>query len=131
MDIHDMFTHFLLFNKVLRNPNAHAITIISFPRNCIEDLGIIVHNCFNVEWLNLEGNLISELPAPGELAKCKQLKIVNLHNNGIHRVDSLIALASLPMLIGLTLYNCPISKRQGYRHHTVNTIWSLKVITIT
>jgi len=62
------------------------------------------------------------------MKKCKKLKIVNLHNNGINRVESLVALASLPRLIGLTLYNCPIYKRNGYRHHTVNTIWSLKAL---
>merc|ERR1712106_616146 len=118
----------LVAQKVLRNPLAHLITIISLPRNCIEDVGIIVANCINVEWLNVEGNLISELPPPGAMGQCKNLKIVNLHHNGIHRVESLISLASLPRLVGLTLYNCPIYKRAGYRHHTVNTIWSLKAL---
>jgi len=118
----------LIAQKVLQNPLAHLITIVSFPRNCIEDVGVIIANCFNVEWLNLEGNLISELPSPGALSQCKNLKIVNLHHNGIHRVESLISLAALPSLIGLTLYNCPIYKRNGYRHHTVNTIWSLKAL---
>jgi len=118
----------LVAQKVLRNPLAHLITIISLPRNCIEDVGIIVTNCINVEWLNVEGNLISELPPPGAMGQCKNLKVVNLHHNGIHRVESLISLASLPRLVGLTLYNCPIYKRAGYRHHTVNTIWSLKAL---
>ena len=49
----------VIAKKVLQNPLANLITIISFPRNCIEDVGIIIANCFNVEWLNLEGNLIS------------------------------------------------------------------------
>merc|ERR1712167_206735 len=69
--------------KILRNPNASLIRIISFPRNCIENLGIIISNCINVEWLNLEGNLISELPSVHELKKCSKLRILNLHNNGI------------------------------------------------
>ena len=37
-------------------------------------------------------------------------------------------MSALSNLIALTLYNCPISKRNGYRHHTVNTLWSLKAL---
>ena len=61
------------------------------------------------------------------MKKCTKLKVLNLHNNGIHHVESLLALSVIPNLIALTLYNCPIYKRSGYRHHTVNTMWSIKV----
>lgn len=113
---------------IVNNPFAYKIRIISFPRNCIEDLGVIVSSCPNVEWLNLEGNIISELPSPSEMKKCTKLKVLNLHNNGIHHVESLLALSVIPNLIALTLYNCPIYKRSGYRHHTVNTMWSIKAL---
>ena len=50
---------FNIAGKLLRNSNSNFIKIISLPRNCIENLGVIISNCVNVEWLNLEGNLIS------------------------------------------------------------------------
>ena len=75
----------------------------------------------------LKSKCHKDLPSPSEMKKCTKLKVLNLHNNGIHHVESLLALSVIPNLIALTLYNCPIYKRTGYRHHTVNTMWSIKV----
>lgn len=38
------------------------------------------------------------------------------------------ALTGLRSLQALTLYNCPIAERSGYRHHVVNTVWTLKAL---
>ena len=56
------------------------------------------------------------------------LKIVLLHDNPIGHIDNLHSLAACPNLLALTLYDTPLSLKRNYRHHVVNSIWSLKAV---
>uniref|UniRef100_H2YJZ7 U2A'/phosphoprotein 32 family A C-terminal domain-containing protein n=1 Tax=Ciona savignyi TaxID=51511 RepID=H2YJZ7_CIOSA len=58
----------------------------------------------------------------------KSLRILNLHDNGIGKLEDIQSLCVCVNLVVLTLYDTPLSLKANYRHHTVNSIWSLKAL---
>ena len=44
-----------------------------------------------------------------------KLKVLNLHDNGIVRIDDVHALAICKSLVALTLYDTPLSLKPNYR----------------
>ncbi len=56
-----------------------------------------------------------------------QLKVLYLHDNLLSSYDDVKSLAYTPIVEVLTLYDTPLSLKKNYRHHVVNSIWSLKV----
>ncbi len=56
-----------------------------------------------------------------------QLKVLYLHDNLLSSYDDVKSLAYTPVIEILTLYDSPLSLKRNYRHHVVNSIWSLKV----
>ena len=56
------------------------------------------------------------------------LKIVNLHDNPIVRIDTLQSLSCSNSIVALTMYDTPLSLKRNYRHHMVNSLWSLKAL---
>jgi len=59
-----------------------------------------------------------------------QLKVLYLHDNLLSSYDDIKSLACTPVVEVLTLYDSPLSLKKNYRHHVVNSIWSLKVKSI-
>jgi hypothetical protein len=51
-----------------------------------------------------------------------------LHDNPIGTIDTLHNLSMCHSLLALTLYDTPLSLKRNYRHHVVNSIWSLKAL---
>lgn len=87
-------------------------------------------NCRELVRLDLHSNQITKLPDESFWRELEQLQILNLHDNGIGNLDSVQALAVCPNLTGLTLYDTPLSLKPNYRHHTVNSIWTLKALDL-
>ena len=57
-----------------------------------------------------------------------KLRILFLHNNPLGKLEFLNYLAKCISLEILTLYDTPLSLKNNYRHHTVNSIQSLKAL---
>jgi len=51
---------------------------------------------------------------------------VFLHDNSISKLDNIHYMAASSSISILTLYDTPLSLRPNYRHHLVNSLWSLK-----
>ncbi|XP_050816995.1 leucine-rich repeat and IQ domain-containing protein 3 isoform X3 [Gopherus flavomarginatus] len=84
--------------------------------------------CTNLVKLDLHGNQIQHLPAPTFWEGMKELNLLYLHDNGIGKLDNVHSLSFCPNLIGLTLFDTPLSLRIAYRHIVVNSILSLKAL---
>ncbi|XP_041125915.1 leucine-rich repeat and IQ domain-containing protein 3 [Polyodon spathula] len=83
-------------------------------------------NCHELVKLDLHGNQITQLPGSYFWDGMKNLQFLNLHDNAIG--NNIQFLSSCQSLIGLTLYDTPLSLRESYRHCTINSIWSLKAL---
>ncbi|XP_038268029.1 leucine-rich repeat and IQ domain-containing protein 3 isoform X2 [Dermochelys coriacea] len=71
---------------------------------------------------------IQHLPGPTFWEGMKELNLLYLHDNGIGKLDNVHSLSFCPNLIGLTLFDTPLSLRIAYRHIVVNSILSLKAL---
>ncbi|XP_062437369.1 leucine-rich repeat and IQ domain-containing protein 3 isoform X2 [Rhea pennata] len=71
---------------------------------------------------------IQHLPGPVFWEGMKELNLLYLHDNGIGELDDVHALSCCPNLIGLTLFDTPLSLKIAYRHSVVNSIFSLKAL---
>lgn len=69
-----------------------------------------------------------DLPSASFWFQMKQLRVLLLHNNPLNRLENLKYLAACPRLEILTLYDSPLCMKDNYRHHAVNSIWSLKAL---
>jgi len=52
----------------------------------------------------------------------KNLQILNLHDNGIAKLESVRAIASCPNLVAMTLYDTPLSLKYNYRYKRVGRL---------
>lgn len=59
-------------------------------------------------------------------ASLTELKVVFLHDNSISKLDNVHYMTASPSISILTLYDTPLSLKPNYRHHLVNSLWSLK-----
>ncbi|XP_065410130.1 leucine-rich repeat and IQ domain-containing protein 3 isoform X3 [Chrysemys picta bellii] len=84
--------------------------------------------CTHLVKLDLHGNQIQHLPGPTFWEGMKELNLLYLHDNGIGKLDNVHSLSFCPNLIGLTLFDTPLSLRIAYRHIVVNSILSLKAL---
>ncbi|XP_074858662.1 leucine-rich repeat and IQ domain-containing protein 3 [Carettochelys insculpta] len=84
--------------------------------------------CIHLVKLDLHGNQILHLPGPMFWQGMKELNLLYLHDNGIGKLDIVHSLSFCPNLIGLTLFDTPLSLRIAYRHIVVNSIFSLKAL---
>ncbi|KAG6933501.1 leucine rich repeats and IQ motif containing 3, partial [Chelydra serpentina] len=84
--------------------------------------------CIHLVKLDLHGNQIQHLPGPTFWEDMKELNLLYLHDNGIGKLDNVHSLSFCPNLIGLTLFDTPLSLRISYRHIVVNSIFSLKAL---
>ncbi|XP_006816860.1 leucine-rich repeat and IQ domain-containing protein 3-like, partial [Saccoglossus kowalevskii] len=84
--------------------------------------------CPELVKLDLHSNQISILPGVEFWENLSELRILHLHNNLIGRLEHLQSLAACQQLDALTLYDTPVSLKRAYRHHVVNSIWSLRAL---
>lgn len=69
---------------------------------------------------------IAKVPGHKFWASLTELKVVFLHDNSISKLDNVHYMAASPSISILTLYDTPLSLKPNYRHHLVNSLWSLK-----
>jgi Leucine-rich repeat (LRR) protein len=121
------------------------IQICDLSSNFIETIDSLILNCQQLIKLDLHSNRvkkefhffniflcffffkINQLPDGQYWKEMSQLKILYLHDNLLSSYDDIKSLAYTPILEILTLYDTPLSLKKNYRHHVVNSIWSLKV----
>ncbi|XP_004603704.2 leucine-rich repeat and IQ domain-containing protein 3 [Sorex araneus] len=104
-----------------------SIKVCIFSNNFITDIHPL-QNCKKLVKIDLHGNQIKNLPNAEFWSGFKCLKLLFLHNNGISKLKNVCALSACPSLIALTLFDCPVSLKKGYRHVVVNSIWPLKAL---
>lgn len=80
-----------------------------------------------LNWIHIDTSFqITQLPGSYFWDGMKNLQFLNLHDNAIG--NNIQFLSSCQSLIGLTLYDTPLSLRESYRHCIINSIWSLKAL---
>lgn len=77
-------------------------------------------------YLDLHNNQITKVPGHKFWASLTELKVVFLHDNSISKLDNVHYMAASASISILTLYDTPLSLKPNYRHHLVNSLWSLK-----
>lgn len=93
--------------------------------NYISCFDSLVH-CRELVYLDLHNNQIAKVPGHKFWASLTELKVVFLHDNSISKLDNIHYMAASSSVSILTLYDTPLSLRPNYRHHLVNSLWSLK-----
>lgn len=104
-----------------------SLKFCSLANNYIKDIRAL-QPCVHLVKLDLHGNQIQNLPGMEFWRHFKDLKLLYLHNNRIRSVSNVESLSTCPALLGLTLYDTPLSLQKNYRHIVVNSIWSLKAL---
>nr|XP_013800580.1 PREDICTED: leucine-rich repeat and IQ domain-containing protein 3 isoform X1 [Apteryx mantelli mantelli]XP_013800581.1 PREDICTED: leucine-rich repeat and IQ domain-containing protein 3 isoform X1 [Apteryx mantelli mantelli]XP_013800582.1 PREDICTED: leucine-rich repeat and IQ domain-containing protein 3 isoform X1 [Apteryx mantelli mantelli] len=104
-----------------------SLKICILSNNFIANIDSLV-SCPHLVELDLHGNQIQHLPGPVFWESMKKLNLLYLHDNGIGKLDDVHALSCCPNLIGLTLFDTPLSLKIAYRHSVVNSIFSLKAL---
>ncbi|KAK3594593.1 hypothetical protein CHS0354_000386 [Potamilus streckersoni] len=84
--------------------------------------------CKQLVKLDLHGNQITTVPGVTFWSGLRHLRFLHLHDNPIGKYDSLQSLSMCPHLVILTMYDTPLSLKRNYRHHVVNSIWSLRAL---
>ncbi|UJR23272.1 hypothetical protein I4U23_026290 [Adineta vaga] len=104
------------------------IKICDLSSNFIQSIDNLLLHCRQLIKLDLHSNRISKLPDEELWTEMKQLKILYLHDNLLSSYDDIKHLSYAPTLEILTLYDSPLSLKKNYRHHVVNSIWTLKAL---
>ncbi len=71
---------------------------------------------------------LTELPDSYFWLGMKHLQVLFLHSNPLSDIETFKFLGSCPALEILTLYDTPLSLKENYRHHAVNSIFTLKAL---
>lgn len=103
------------------------LTICDLSNNYITKLDALAP-CTQLIRLDVHGNQITLLPEASFWSSMVKLKLINLHDNPLGKTENLQSLAGCPTLLALTLYDTPLGLKRNYRHHVVNTIWTLKAL---
>ncbi|XP_047422859.1 leucine-rich repeat and IQ domain-containing protein 3 [Sciurus carolinensis] len=104
-----------------------SLKVCIFSNNFITDIHPL-QNCIKLIKLDLHGNQIKNLPDTKFWKGLKNLKLLYLHDNAFAKLKNICILSACPSLIALTLFDCPVSLKKGYRHVLVNSIWPLKAL---
>jgi hypothetical protein len=80
--------------------------------------------------INLSLALLQLTSVPGQSfwSSLRKLRALNLHDNPLGRFETLQNLSTAPSLTILTLFDTPLFLKKNYRHHVVNSIWTLKAL---
>ncbi|KAL2772365.1 leucine-rich repeat and IQ domain-containing protein 3 isoform 2 [Daubentonia madagascariensis] len=104
-----------------------SLRVCIFSNNFITDIHPL-QSCVKLIKLDLHGNQIKNLPDTKFWSGLKNLKLLYLHDNGFSKLKNICVLSACPNLIALTMFDCPVSLKKGYRHVLVNSIWPLKAL---
>ncbi|XP_027250997.1 leucine-rich repeat and IQ domain-containing protein 3 isoform X2 [Cricetulus griseus] len=104
-----------------------SLKVCIFSNNFITDIQPL-QCCIKLIKLDLHGNQIKILPDRNFWIGLKNLKLLYLHDNSFCKLKNICVLAACASLIGLTMFDCPVSLKKGYRHVLVNSIWPLKAL---
>ncbi|XP_076436491.1 uncharacterized protein LOC143276007 isoform X3 [Babylonia areolata] len=85
-------------------------------------------SCQQLVKLDLHGNQLTAIPGPSFWSAMRKLRALHLHDNPLGKFDTLQSLSASPILAILTLYDTPLYLKKNYRHHVVNSIWTLKAL---
>jgi len=78
--------------------------------------------CTRLVKLDLSHNALRVLPGRSEWAALANLRVLYLHSNQLASLKACQALAALPAIERLTLFDNPLCSHPAYRHFLVNTI---------
>ncbi|CAF4388392.1 unnamed protein product, partial [Adineta steineri] len=118
----------LKLNSISDIVQFQYIQICDLSSNFIEKIDDLLMNCRQLIKLDLHSNRINKLPNEELWKEMLQLKILYLHDNLLSSYDDIKSLSNTPNLEVLTLYDTPISLKKNYRHHVVNSVWTLKAL---
>ncbi|XP_006831153.1 PREDICTED: leucine-rich repeat and IQ domain-containing protein 3 [Chrysochloris asiatica] len=104
-----------------------SLRVCIFSNNFVTDIQPL-ESCLKLIKLDLHGNQIKTLPETRFWIGLKNLKLLYLHDNGFAKLKNICVLSACSNLIALTMFDCPVSLKKGYRHVLVNSIWSLKAL---
>ncbi|XP_011363997.1 leucine-rich repeat and IQ domain-containing protein 3 isoform X1 [Pteropus vampyrus] len=104
-----------------------SLRVCIFSNNFITDISPL-QSCIKLVKLDLHGNQVKSLPDTKFWSGLKKLKLLYLHDNGFAKLKNICMLSACPSLIALTMFDCPVSLKKGYRHVVVNSIWTLKAL---
>ncbi|XP_018432362.1 PREDICTED: leucine-rich repeat and IQ domain-containing protein 3 [Nanorana parkeri] len=117
----------LLLKGVNLLQHCTSLKFCTLADNYITDISAL-QSCVHLVKLDLHGNQIQNIPGMEFWRHLKDLKLLYLHNNRIGNLSNVQSLSACPALLGLTLYDTPLSLQKNYRHIVVNSIWSLKAL---
>ncbi|KAM9685452.1 leucine-rich repeat and IQ domain-containing protein 3 [Trichechus inunguis] len=117
----------LLLKSMENLQSCVCLRVCIFSNNFITDIQPL-ENCLKLIKLDLHGNQIKNLPGTKFWIGLKNLKLLYLHDNGFVKLKNISVLSACSNLTALTLFDCPVSLKKGYRHVLVNSIWSLKAL---
>ncbi|XP_016000543.2 leucine-rich repeat and IQ domain-containing protein 3 isoform X2 [Rousettus aegyptiacus] len=104
-----------------------SLRVCIFSNNFITDISPL-QSCIKLVKLDLHGNQVKSLPDTKFWSGLKKLQLLYLHDNGFAKLRNICMLSACPSLIALTMFDCPVSLKKGYRHVLVNSIWTLKAL---
>ncbi|XP_043857104.1 leucine-rich repeat and IQ domain-containing protein 3 [Dromiciops gliroides] len=104
-----------------------SLRICILSKNFLTDMSPL-RSCTKLIKLDLHSNQIRIVPDKTFWVEMKELKLLYLHDNSFVKLKNVCSLSACPNLMALTLYDCPVSLKKGYRHVLVNSIWSLKIL---
>lgn len=87
---------------------------------------ILKENCFSFSCLLC--HQLTTIPNTPFWSGLTKLHALYLHDNPLGKFDTLQSLSACADLSILTLYDTPLSLKKNYRHHVVNSIWTLKAL---
>lgn len=103
------------------------LTICILNNNYLNKIHALMQ-CRRLRKLDLHNNQISLVPASHYWHDLTELQFLILHGNPIAVLDNVHSISNCPSLLALTMYDTPLSLKKNYRHHVVNSIWTLKVL---
>ncbi|KAM5148898.1 leucine-rich repeat and IQ domain-containing protein 3 [Mantella aurantiaca] len=117
----------LLLREVNLLQYCTSLKFCTLADNYITDITAL-QPCVHLIKLDLHGNQIQNLPGMEFWSHLMDLKLLYLHDNRLRSLSNVESLSTCPVLLGLTLYDTPLSLQKNYRHIVVNSIWSLKAL---
>lgn len=106
---------------------CQAITVCDLSNNYLTAFDAL-QSCTQLVYLDLHKNQIDRIPETKFWSMLRHLQVLYLHGNAFNYISSVESMSSSEKLSILTLYDSPVSLQPNYRHHVVNSIWSLKAL---
>ncbi|XP_016072304.1 PREDICTED: leucine-rich repeat and IQ domain-containing protein 3 [Miniopterus natalensis] len=104
-----------------------SLRVCIFSNNFVTDISPL-QSCIKLVKLDLHGNQVKHLPGAKFWSRLKNLKLLYLHDNGFAKLKNVSMLSACPCLVALTMFDCPVSLKKGYRPVLVNSIHTLKAL---